>query len=448
MMTLKLQYFSGKNYITCHFLRGKTPFNLKGGKQKKMFGQCDDMLLLLEYVLTNNFEHLSRYVDSDPNSRYIRSTNFSINNDRMCNSHRQFLPMKSLSLMHVAALCDSLECFCILHQKSRLSVSIENASSLHPIQYACFSDSLEIVTYICHVNPYEAIHQFPPEYSLFLCFSMRCGNSDKIIRFLQSKGTEYPKYAEYSPLKASIMKNNIPQLIALLFILKACDPKSSLIMTAIKQQEFDAVPILVEAGEDPSYVNEDGRSAIDLACFTNRRVNGIDSNYNILKIMLEKVNSIEPKMTNVNGPEHWICRAQSPEIAKLFFNQPHLTIDVMRINEKGITGPSLLLTPITYNSQCDVFTNSLKILKLFLENGFNVNYMNRETHTPTLLEAYLSNIKPSPEMIEWLLNYGANPYLECVNRKGTIFENGMNVFCLKSIFEKYSKLHPPPTVIS
>ncbi|OHT10506.1 hypothetical protein TRFO_20177 [Tritrichomonas foetus] len=398
---------------------------------------------LLNYVQENNCESLLAYVAKQPKSKSLTYTSYQINNAKLCDQNRDFLPMKNLSLMHVAAMSDSFECFYILHQKVGLSVSIKNATSHHPIQYACFSDSLEIVAYICEVNPEEATFNFPLSHSLYFCCVNRTNNSDRVIKFLHTKGTEYPKTDEkYSPLKKCIMKKNTLQLIALLAVLKAHDPKLSLIMTALMQYEAKAIPFLIEAGEDPEVFSEDGKCAIELACFTNDRSNGKDSNYDVLKLMLENVRSIEPKKPNVSGPAHWICKAQSPQIAALFFNQQHLKIDVMRINENGSTGPSFLLTGCSNGK--NLFQNSLEILTLFIKHGFDVNYSNKKTRTPSLLESYIGQIRKSPEMIKWLLNYGANPYVDCIKCRGTVINQGLNSTELKHIFEEYMKKNPPP----
>ena len=60
--------------------------------------------------------------------------------------------MEDLTLLHIAAMSDSLECFIFLIAND-FEFNIKNAKNYLPIHYACYFNSLEVVTYILSVHP-------------------------------------------------------------------------------------------------------------------------------------------------------------------------------------------------------------------------------------------------------------------------------------------------------
>lgn len=69
------------------------------------------------------------------------------------------LPIKSLSLIHIAAYADNIEAFLFLNNKG-LPINLKSLYNYLPIHYACASGSEEIVSYILSVDPSQAQQNF------------------------------------------------------------------------------------------------------------------------------------------------------------------------------------------------------------------------------------------------------------------------------------------------
>ena len=105
-------------------------------------------------VENNDFEAVKQYAKNKEKKELLSQSIFSVNNSNIILSHQY------LSLLHVAAFYDNFEVFYILHQLG-LPLNKESADSSHPIQYACISNSLEIVSYILQNAPEEATFSYP-----------------------------------------------------------------------------------------------------------------------------------------------------------------------------------------------------------------------------------------------------------------------------------------------
>ncbi|OHS98741.1 hypothetical protein TRFO_08753 [Tritrichomonas foetus] len=138
-------------------------------RQKDDPSEDSNFRALTTTVMFNDFEKLESMIKSAQFSRYIKLIRFSINLDGKENrsKNHSFLPSDNLSLMHVAAFYDALECFIILSQNG-FQVDCQSADSLHPIQYACYSDAVEIVSYILQVKPSEATFNFSDKVFIYL----------------------------------------------------------------------------------------------------------------------------------------------------------------------------------------------------------------------------------------------------------------------------------------
>jgi ankyrin repeat protein len=97
------------------------------------------------------------------------------------------LKTTSLSWLHVAAVYDALDCFLYLHGVEGLLLDMQSAASLLPIHYACYSGSLEIVTYIISVDPSQASIVLPESPHQLLALTAQSKNS-KIMQLLLENG--------------------------------------------------------------------------------------------------------------------------------------------------------------------------------------------------------------------------------------------------------------------
>ncbi|OHT16844.1 hypothetical protein TRFO_12942 [Tritrichomonas foetus] len=402
-------------------------------------------------VRCNSFEKLEELILRDDEKLYEKH-DFAISNS----DTNKILKMTNLSLIHIAAFFDSFECFLVLEKIGGLSPQLKSVESVHPIQYACYGNSLEVVSYILLKYPQEAKIATPIQYSLYFCCASSCYKDDRIINLLRKYGTPYPNCItdqHYSPVYKSITLKNDVTLKALLNVKKLSSKEQkdfSPLMTAIIYKEYEAIDILLNSGEDAGFFLPNGKCALYCACFINHHTSdGSDSQIELIERLLrltETIN-IEPNIPNIAGPIHWICRSSSPNIARLFFKY-HPEIDVNRVDENNFTGPVILafLREISSN-------DIIEIISLCLKHGYNLNTYNRQNRQKSLIEVFCFAITVQPLVVQFLLDNGASPYVPFIgngyinvqkeatvfmkitaNKKGPVYE----------IMMEYAKRNPPP----
>ena len=407
-------------------------FNITSKKKKIKNNKLKQ--LLIESIRENDFGNLENLIN---NNKKISTQNiFTIS--ELNKSGR--LPSKNLSLIHLAAFYDSLESFILLEKELGLSPNQESIDSLHPIHYACISNSLEIIVYILNIFPEEAKIRSPTPYNLYFLASISSSNS--LIKLLTEFGAHYPDtlQEQFSPTQIAIAKKDIKTLKALLNARRNASinfQDFSPLMTAILYNDKPTFDFLLNNNEKIVYFTPNGNCPISLACFLNKHDNNIDSNYNIIKILLKETEGveIEEKNSNNDGAIQWICRSNSPSIAKLFFYY-HPEINVNRINESNQTALSILRDSSLNANEV------IEMISLFIENGFDLNFYNVLNKTKTALELFISSISPDPVIINFLLDKGANPYLPFIgnsNDNATILQV-IYMKCpikIQNIFEKH-----------
>lgn len=257
------------------------------------------------------------------------------------------------------------------------------------------------------------------------------GNSD-MISFLFTHGLIYnPKdYYDSNPFTLLIKNKNVDALKTLLKY--ASFNVSSLIetpvMQAIRINQPDIIPLLIESGEDAEKlicVKGEFISALSLICKSE-----LVNKEGIVSLIISKSNIIDIDEDNqVQGAAHWICISKSPAICRMVLQKG---IDVNRFDMNGLSGPALLV---------DKDDNIvIEILELFLQYGFDLDGMANSIIAKPLLVHFCSAINPSPTVIQWLIDHGANLYLEYTYSHGvrkTPLEVGLKKRKLKSLFSKY-----------
>lgn len=409
---------------------------------RKKYGTCTFHESLLAAVINNDHLFLEQLIKYKPKQQYL--TGFDISH--LVQTKSQILPFNNLSLLHVAAFYDSLESFVTIQKLTKMSVFIQTDQSLQPIHYACYSHSIEIATYILTLFP-DVIDQCQQyEYSLFYyAAASNNASSDQIIRLLKShKATfESTLSKNYNPIYKAIEHNNYTVLKSLLNIHPTTnnhtkDTFSTPLITAISYNLIDVVHLLLQNGEDPTFVTTDGKCALSQACYTNYKTKeNIDSNYEIIVALFEAIgnNEIEPPNLETNGPIHWICQSKSPQIAKLFF-EIHPEINVNRVDEFSVSGPLLL-------AQSDMpDSDILEMLKIFFNHGLDLNMHSVENGQKTILEGFCFSIVVRPEIVAFLLEKGADPFLPFIGnsknaRNGTIFDKAIKKPALQHIMTDY-----------
>jgi hypothetical protein len=116
---------------------------------------------IIENNFTNLSSHLAKSVYCDDNVDFSKAQ-YGVSVDRIearyWNRHKfyQFvLPRNNLTLLHICAIFDSLECFLLLRKRfqSGHCLRIPSGDSYTPLHYACLSGSLEIACYIVGEDP-------------------------------------------------------------------------------------------------------------------------------------------------------------------------------------------------------------------------------------------------------------------------------------------------------
>lgn len=400
---------------------------------------------IINAIIENNWQETANILYQHP--KLIKYTSYNIENQSKIRG--SILPLNSLSLMHIAAFFDSLETFVMLENEFELPISIESAASVHPIQYAIYNYSMEVAVYILENYPDEAKIETSLSYALFYCAAASPkAADDRMIQMLHMKNAPFfpNRDSTLCPIQKSIKLKNIPVLKGLLKIYSPskikvgedCDIMTPL-MTSISYGLSSGVDLLLEAGEDPLYSSSDGKCALSHACFVNRKVDGKDSNFDIIEKLLIAIGkcNIEPYEKIKSGPIQWICQSKSPQIARLMFDY-HPEIDVNRVDENFTSAPTTLA-----NKDMPI-KDIIDMLTIFIDKGYELNRYNLEKGQKTILESFCFTMKPKPEVVKFLLDNGSDPHLPFVGnykspQKKTIYQNAMLKRDLKSMMMEYEE---------
>lgn len=204
------------------------------------------------------------------------------------------------------------------------------------------------------------------------------------------------------------------------------------IMVAIKNNQPEAVHLLIDAGEDPDikikdlYIFFKWKCALSTACF-----NHVDGKVEFVRYLLSKISEIDiPSLEQKEAAVHWICRSKSPEIVKMVLERG---IDVNRFDEKGRPGPYHLV-----DSSKVPYQSIIEILDLLHQYGYDLNKFSRNPPGETILAHFLRSIEINDgvmSIIEWLLEHGASPTIKFQDGKRPI--DIVKRPKLKSLLEKY-----------
>lgn len=332
------------------------------------------------------------------------------------------LPSDYISLLHIAAYCDSLESFIFLNNIG-ISIDQKSVNSYLPIHYACLSGSYEIVAYILSIDSHQASIISQVEYHQTYLATIS-GNCD-ILRLLFEKGAK-PQNNNKSVRKSIKMKNSECLRILLENESKKYYEKYeySNVMTAIANGNQEAVPLLFEYGDKLDHVVENtGETALSLACFQNFQ--------ETVKFLCDNMHNIEiSNQLNKKAAVHWICGSKNIEIVKMVLDK---NIDINRLDEDGHPGPYYMIDSI---DEDDVVV----ILQLLFVKGLNLN--NHGNKANSILGDFVLSIQKPLKVIGWLLQNGAdaNEMLISPNVKIIDFVKKARNNKLMNVFEKYNPL--------
>jgi len=329
-------------------------------------------------------------------ARKLSETNYSVKDyfKSPGNTSNSIIPLDNLSLVHIAALFDSLEAFMFLTILKKIPMETRSAAQYTPLHYACFGGATEVVAFILdNPNGKNLIKQDTGvEYTLlYLCV---LSQSDRILRLLFENGATLT-FNEQKLFGQAIKQKNVD----IIKILLENHPNSRKVenrdfnplMLAIISGQVDAIPLLYHTCPDIT-VPVDDKTALSVACFLD--------NPAAVKLLVSHYNSIDVKPDHKGlAAVHWICQSRNPEIASLVLSKG---INVNRVDKDGHMGPFYMLDA---TKEDDV----IKIYEMLLQNGMDINKRENSTLN-SILGDVICSIKKSPKIIDFLLSHGADPY--------------------------------------
>ena len=349
---------------------------------------------LAEFVAKNDYESLKNFSTND-----LSQTNFSVPIDiRKPNlTNRDALDYIGVSLIHIAALADALECFKYLEQNTRLNYKTLSSTSKNCIHYCCEGGSIHVLSYIfsqCKEGQekYELKKIFHDDYSKEQTYlsTATLANSNDSIKLLfengygfDNKGIDRRSDLVNTPITISIKRDFI-DCLKTLFNYYNNEPKGelSLLQIAISSKMINIVNFLLDSGCKLDYINSEGETALSCAC--------IIKNVQIVKLLCDRMTDIDIPITEPYGSAiHWMCRSGNPEIMRIMLaHKP----DLNRLDFTGRPGIACLATAGRDEKTI------IEMLDLLEQNGYNMN----DPKFPAIT-FFLTSINVKPNLIEWFL---------------------------------------------
>lgn len=382
----------------------------------------DNKERIVQCIIENDYKSFKDYFSSITNkgeanySLKKESTNVSI--ERRTNYGRyekeetqnnEGIPKDGLTLLHVAAYYDSLDCFRLIEREGKLRLRSPSSRGFYPLHYACYNGSNEVALYILTKDPSQA--QAHPEGigDLHFLFCATKGTEPEILQALFDNGAKIsdPWNNEDKLISAAIALHD-REILSILMKYQTGKGASNIdtskgtpSMKAVTSFNVDALEILYNKNFDltASFIDRGTYyTLISLICETD--VKKMFKNF-FKKILIDARDvQIEPEYIpgqNHAGVCHWACMYADFEIAKLMLKTPNVQIN--RLDENFRTG-AFKLTVKKGN-------DTIKILELLYNHGFNIN-AKKDDKSQSLLEAFMLAMTKNYQAIEFLVNHGAD----------------------------------------
>lgn len=346
---------------------------------------------------------------------------------------------QGITLLHIAAYFNSLECFLYLLYNERMSIDVVDSIGRKPINFAALGASTDVFSFI--LNYYSANNRLQDFFSsnldisppsvMNICYQACHGGSAEILQCLEHSGFDFTTFAKKckpiynSCIDASIKRNKAE---ALKFMLNFSATHSIFeqeektpIMIAIINRYFDAIPLLIDVC-DVNHITSDYKNALYYACFYRVK--------DVVKFLLQHMKTIDiPANIKAKAAVHWICMCKDLEIAQLVLERG---IDVNRVDEHDLIGPSDL---VIADKKDEIIC--LDILKLLIKHGLKVNF--HVQGQSSLLEMFLVNLNPSHLIVDYLLSIGADANQPLTNKQSETIRECMKKNRSKQIQQLYIK---------
>lgn len=306
-----------------------------------------------------------------------------------------------VSLLHIAAYYDSLECFCYLHEISGINLQIQSIRNFYPLHYACYNGSKEVASYILAKDQYQTSLVTN---NSFLCFTIHGGCSD-ILEELFRNGSKIIKSQSRfdDPIEKALFYNNFKCCEILMKHIEEYQAYLTPAITAARTFNPELIKFLVKGPEDLEFSPHCQKSVFTIIF---DQTNG----QNFKELIMSWVTHfpylrIEPPDDIAsNGVVHWVCMLCDPILAAKMLETPD--VDVNRIGLNDHIGPFYFED--SKNAKDD---DQIKILELLIANGYDVNMQVPGRTIETPLKVFLKMVNLRYKVIDFLIRNGADPNL-------------------------------------
>lgn len=150
----------------------------------------NDLVSLRSYLNRNvhfNVGEANFSYESETHKSFDRNARNRRNDD---DQQEEDLPNTGLTLLHIAAYYNALECFRYLQLEKKLGLSRKSAGDFLPLHYACRTGSYEVALYILTSEPSQATYQVSGGGNLQLLYCATVGGDPRILEALFNGGAK------------------------------------------------------------------------------------------------------------------------------------------------------------------------------------------------------------------------------------------------------------------
>ena len=395
-------------------------------------GEIKKYDLLVKQVIGNDSENIK----SVNKTQYIRNTSFRLfpverEQDITLESYIPNFPRSDLSLAHVAAFYDALECLIVVLD-SGIEVDAVTSDGYTPLMYACANSSLECATYLLSkkADPNKETQKYNRSPLYFAAYS----GSSTLLGLLFDYNAKMPNTLkrDNNPLMAAIQSKHIDCLEILLkrgFKPTFKDGEFSPLMNAINMHLDDAIELLLQKGADVKFTNSKGNTALVLAIRRN--------SLPLVKLLLSygaKVDTYE--VSTMQTPLHLACSKGNLEMVKLLVKAG--------ADLKAQDAKQRIATFYAINADVK---DIIPLMSYLYENGLDFNHTDKDNST-VLHDLLSDSQKATPEVLSFLLSHGARIDIESSHGHRTAYELAVAFFPKKDseerkLFEQYNVAKTP-----
>ncbi|KAK8864976.1 hypothetical protein M9Y10_010503 [Tritrichomonas musculus] len=382
----------------------------------------NDLVSLRSYLNRNvhfNVGEANFSYESETHKSFDRNARNRRNDD---DQQEEDLPNTGLTLLHIAAYYNALECFRYLQLEKKLGLSRKSAGDFLPLHYACRTGSYEVALYILTSEPSQATYQVSGGGNLQLLYCATVGGDPQILEALFYGGAKMTNTAinnEKKLIEKAIGVHN-REILTILLDHPAQKgkntPEMTTAMRAVICHNPEALGIIYRKGDAlVHFTDKFGyHSLISLIC-------EMDPGKSFKKILLQILtdvaeNEIEPPVKGglmyQSGVCHWACMYYDLEVARKMFKTKGFLPN--RLDNEHKTGAARLAE----RKGKEV----IEILDLLItQHDFNINARENESY-PTLLESFASAINANYEAIQFLIASGARTDVKHSKKNMTLYD--------------------------